>query len=70
MMIYFCSDQKIHSSASMINNVQSRSELSDFILYVIVDVGFGLRFSSSDGNRKLRNLKVAATKLFNLVRIH
>jgi hypothetical protein len=50
-----------------------QSELSDFILHAVVAAGFSLRFSSFDraklsfvGLRKLRNLKVAATKSLNL----
>ena len=42
------------------------TKLNDFILYVIVAVGFSLRFSSSNGHMeipyKLRNLKIAATR--------
>jgi hypothetical protein len=40
--------------------------LSDSILHANVAAGFSLRFSSFDIPRKLRNLKVAATKSLNL----
>jgi hypothetical protein len=42
-------------------------KLSDSIWYLFVAAGFSLRFSLPDGymkiSRKLRNLKVAATKI-------
>ena len=42
------------------------SNLSDFILYIIVAAGFSLRFSPFNWymgiSRKLRNLEVAATR--------
>ncbi len=59
-----------HKAVTCGGHLIIKPKLSEFILHVNVAAGFSLRFSSSDEfmaiSFKLRNLKVAATKITQL----